>query len=362
MLEDDFYRYLLDGCVFISSGSPYGIAPESLFHANSLSKECHDLLTRVNYPDFPTIYAPILQYVFALAHIIAPANIQPLQFILVLFDLGVILLLCRVTCAKNVLLYAWSPLLIKEIAFTAHPDIIGVFFLLAALSARHHQKTVWATTLITLACASKIIAVLALPYFLYKQPFRHWLLVAALLIALYLPFVLQGDTDIAVIGVFAQYWQFNATVFQLFKNFLPDLIARGACLGIFITWWGYYFYRYQLAVSYRGEQMPRFDWIFGIFFLLSPVANPWYMIWLLPFAAIRPSCWAWVLPLAISLTYVNGINMLESNLNAYEIANWAYALEIIIIAVALLYDYRKKPTSVFPEKAEIQSNKQTRFR
>ena len=358
ILEDDFYRYLLDGCVFLSTGSPYGITPESLFQANSLSKECQAALTWVNNPDLPTIYAPLLQYIFALAHIISTANINLLQLILALFDIGLILILCRFAPAKNVLLYAWNPLILKEIAFTAHPDIIGVFFLMAAFAARHQQKSALAAVMIALACACKIFAVIALPYFLYKQKFRYWLLIAAILVVLYLPFLRpsnmdMGNTDMLIVGIFAQHWQFNATVFQLFRNFLPDLIARGFCLGIFVTGWGYYFYRYHSAHPANDRPsnnmshdlswtIPRFDWIFGVFFLLSPVANPWYMIWLLPFAVLRPSYWAWTLSLVVSLTYITGINLIESDLNAYEIAEWAYAIEIAAISVALFYDYRKK--------------------
>lgn len=353
ILEDDFYRYLLDGCVFLSTGSPYGIAPESLFQSNSLPNECQEALNRVNNPNLPTIYAPLLQYIFVLTHIISTANINLLQFILVLFDIGLILLLCRFAPAKNVLLYAWNPLILKEIAFTAHPDIVGAFFLLAALTARYHQKSALAAVMIALACTCKIFAVIALPYFLYRQKFRYWLLSATIIVAMYLPFLRPstlgiGNTDMLVVGIFAQRWQFNATAFQLFTNFLPDLTARWFCLGLFVTAWCYYFYRYHAnhpANSMphdRHQTIPRFDWIFGIFFLLSPVANPWYMIWLLPFAVLRPSYWAWTLSLVVSLSYVTGINLIESDLNAYEIADWAYALEIAAISIALFYDYTNK--------------------
>lgn len=367
ILEDDFYRYLLDGCVFLATGSPYGITPETLFQTHFLSNECQATLARVNNPDVATIYAPLLQYIFVLAHIISSANINLLQLIVVLFDVGLILILCRFVPAKNVLLYAWNPLILKEIAFTAHLDIIGVFFLLAAFMARYQQKSALAAALIALACASKIFAVIALPYFLYKQKFRYWLLVAALVVALYLPFLYQGNTDMLIVGVFAQYWQFNATGFQLLSNFFPDSLARVFCLATFVSVWCYYFYRYHSThpANYHSAKaksddiaqsiaqsidwaIPRFDWIFGIFFLLSPVANPWYMVWLLPFAAIRPSCWAWTLSLAVSLTYVSGINLIESALNAYEIADWAYAIELALIGVALVYDYRNKPVTNKP--------------
>ncbi len=338
ILEDDFYRYLLDGCLFLSTGSPYGIAPESLFQVNALSTECKDALTWVNNPDLPTIYGPFLQYVFAFSHIVSPANINLLQFILVLFDIGVIIILCRFAPAKNVLLYAWNPLILKEIAFTAHPDIIGVFFLMAAFTARYHQKSALAAVFIALSCASKIFAILALPYFLYRQKFRCWVLIATIIGLLYLPFLIQGYTDMFVTGIFAGRWQFNATMFQLFGIFLPDLTARLVCLSLFIGWWSYYFIHYHATRPLT--EIPRGDWIFGMFFLLSPVANPWYMIWLLPFAVLRPTCWAWILSVVISLSYITGLNLIESSLNAYEIAEWAFALEVAAIGFALSYDYR----------------------
>jgi len=105
ILEDDFYRYLLDGCVFVASGSPYGIPPSSLFFENSLSPHCEQLLNGVNNPDLPTIYAPLLQYIFAIAHIISPANIDALQAIYSLIDLALILVLGKCAPARHVMLW-----------------------------------------------------------------------------------------------------------------------------------------------------------------------------------------------------------------------------------------------------------------
>lgn len=340
ILEDDFYRYLLDGCVFLSTGSPYGVTPSSLFLDNNLSPECRSALNWVNNPDLPTIYGPFLQYIFAISHIISPGNIKLLQLTLVIFDLGLIYLLCRLASPKNILLYAWNPLVLKEIAFTAHPDIIGVFFLLAAFVFRYKQQFAIASMMIAVACASKIFAMLLLPYFLYKQKMKYWIIIFGILLLLYLPFVFQGHTNMLVLGIFVEQWQFNASLFYFAKIFTTDHFARYLVLGIFFSWWCYYFFRYQLAST--ANEIPRVDWIFGVFFLLSPIANPWYIVWLLPFAVIKPSYWAFTVSLAISLSYVTGLNLIESDLGAYQIDNYAFAIEIVAITIAIWFDFREK--------------------
>ena len=338
ILEDDFYRYLLDGCLFWSSASPYGISPESLFQANSLSSECRDALIWVNNPHLPTVYGPVLQYTFALAHVLSPANVVPLQVILAGFDIGIILVLCKLARARDVLLYAWNPLVLKEVIFTAHPDVIGIFFLLVAFFARYHYRIAVACLFIALACATKVLALLALPFFLYRQKMRYWVLTAATLGALYLPFILQGQTDLPVLEEFAKTWVFNATAFRLTAFIFPDPTARLVCLGVFILWWCGYFFHYQKHAA--PGTIPRMDWIFALFFLLSPVTNPWYIVWLLPFAVIRPSCWPWATSIAVSLTYVTGLHLNASELGAYQIAEWAFFLEVGLIFAAVCHDFR----------------------
>jgi len=338
ILEDDFYRYLLDGCLFWSSASPYGISPESLFQANSLSSECRDALIWVNNPHLPTVYGPVLQYTFALAHLMSPANIVPLQVILAGVDIGIILLLCKLARAREVLLYAWNPLVLKEAIFTAHPDVIGIFFLLVAFFARSHHRTAIACLFVALACATKVFALLALPFFLYQQKMRYWILTATVMGVLYLPFIMQGQTDLPVLGKFMETWIFNATAFRLAAFIFPDLVARLVCLGAFVLWWCCYFFHYQKHAA--PGAIPRMDWIFALFFLLSPVTNAWYIVWLLPFAVIRPSCWPWATSVAVSLTYVTGLHWEGSELGAYQIADWAFALEVVLILAAVCHDFR----------------------
>ncbi|MDE0309828.1 MAG: hypothetical protein OXI60_08375 [Acidiferrobacterales bacterium] len=339
ILEDDFYRYLLDACLSVTYGSPYGIAPETLFLSNDLSSQCNALLTGVNNPDLATIYAPLLQYIFLLSHLISPVNLDLLQFIVVLFDLAIIYMLGRLVPARVVLLYAWCPLVIKEFAFTAHPDVIGVCMLMAALLARKSGRTALGCILIAVACASKVPALAALPFFLYRQRLRYWILVASTVLIMYLPFLLnQQHTDIAVLEYFARTWLFNAPVFYFLAYLLTDPIARYLSASLFVLWYCYYFVRYQK--SYSSNEIPRMDWIFGMMLILSPVLNAWYLVWVLPFAVIWPSLWAWTASVVIVLSYVIGLHMPESDLNAYRVSQYAQVAQVLCIGIALVIDCR----------------------
>jgi len=341
ILEDDFYRYLLDGCVFVFDGSPYGITPQSLFQQNALSEDCRQALNWVNNPDLPTIYGPTLQYLFALAHLISPADVTVLQILFALFDLGLILILLRIAPANHVMLYAWSPLALKEIAFTAHSDIVGVFFLFAAVIALHKGYLKTTCLFCGVAFAGKILAIVIIPFLIFRLGIRYWLLTLGTILALYGPFLLQDKGEFFVLGIFAQHWLFNASGFAFAKLFFPDQLARILCISLFAVIWLVYFYRFHYPKPDKPTanfNIPAGDWIFGVFFLLSPVFNAWYLIWLLPFAVIRPRLWSWTLSVAVSLTYLTGLNLMESDLYAYEIAPPAFFIELIAVVMAIIID------------------------
>ena len=56
------------------------------------------------------------------------------------------------------------------------------------------------------AVGTKVFALLLVPFVLARAPARTWLALAGTLAALYLPFVLQGGTDLPTLAVFAATW------------------------------------------------------------------------------------------------------------------------------------------------------------
>jgi len=333
--EDDFYRYLWDGFRFATAGTPYGAAPEEFFVDPAVPVLFQGVLDGVNYPELPTIYAPVTQVVFLASYWIKPASVAVLQGILIAVDLAVVVLLLRLAPARNVLLYAWCPLVVKEIAFTAHPDGVGVCLLLAAIVLARDRRFWTAATLLGLAVATKSFALVLAPLVLVRARPKHWALFGATLAAAYLPFVVAGGTDLVSLLTFARDWEFNSAIFGLLGTFMPPSGARPVVGLLFAAFWGWYCLHYVRG----GERgIPRGDVLFGVLLLLSPVINPWYLLWLLPFAVLFPSFWAWTASAAILLSYTTGLNLPDYTLQPFAQPLWIRGLEFGLIGLALAVD------------------------
>jgi len=381
LLEDDHYRFLWDGYQTVTTGSPYTASPIDFFNAD-LSEELEDILGSINYPEVPTIYAPVTQAIFAIAYIIAPVKIWALKFILLVFDISLLLVLSYLVgaIAKNhnshslmaswhsiaFLFFSWSPLVIKETAFTAHPDVIGVFFIVSAWALHYLQpkRPVLLAVLCALAVASKIFALLLVP-FLLQFSWRKWLVFFIALIAMVLPFgkdLLQFIQSVQTMGA---HWIFNAPIYLLFDYYVmsfPQYFSASSYatgmryikyigLSLFVVFWGGYFFRFFHLSAYcmagiagvkrllcnqavLPESLPRGDWIYGLFFLVIPVVNPWYLLWLLPFSVIYPSLWALVASFSVLLSYVIGLNVSDPSLADYGQPGWALTIEYMLIVMA----------------------------
>ena len=273
--EDDFYRYLWDAYRFATTGTPYGAAPEEFFVDAGVPALFQRVLDGINYPELPTIYGPTTQLVFLLGYWVQPASVTVLQAILIAVDLVTVALLLRLTTPANVLLYAWCPLVVKEIAFTAQPG------------RRRGPACCWvqscwrvvvvgggAAVCLGLAAGAKTFGLLLAPLVLAGARVRYWILFAATLAALYAPFAVRGGTDLASLQVFAREWEFNSALFGLLASVAPRFESRLALGLLFVLFWGYY----NFVHTRSGAQgIPRGDWVYGVLLAASPVINPWYL-------------------------------------------------------------------------------------
>ncbi len=335
--EDDFYRYLWDGYRFAQTGTPYGVAPEAFFTDPTVPAVFQRILDQVNYPELPTIYGPLTELLFVAAYALRPGSVAALQALLIVVDLLAIGLLLRLAPARAVLLYAWCPLVVKEIAFTAHPDVAAVSLLLAAVVLAGRARLRAAAVCLALAVGAKVLALLLVPFVLARARLVHWGLFAAVLVSLYLPFVWQGGTDLATLVVFAREWEFNAALFGLLTPWMSAGLARAACGLALAAGLAWYYVRYRQGAA----TVPRGDWIYGALLALWPVVNPWYLLWLLPFAAIRPSAWAWTASVAVLLAYVTGINLDDLQMDPFGHPAWVRPVEYGVIGLAMAYDVRR---------------------
>ncbi len=339
LFEDDFYRYLWDGYQFMSHGNPYLKAPEEFFNDPTVSSEFHTILGNINYPEVPTVYGPGLQFLFGLSYWIKPAELWPLKMILIGFDLLLIYLLARIGTVKNVLLYAWNPLVIKEIAFTAHIDGLIPLVLIAAWLCKKQGRIYWMAGLLGFAVTVKIPAILLAPFLLWRAGWKPVVCFVATILACYFPFIGKGGSDFYVLFRFAQDWQFNSAFYGLLEQVVSGTLSRHLLAMAIISWVTWLWYKHQ---QFNPTALPRGDLIFAGLILASPAINPWYWLWVLPFCVIYPSRWVWVATFALLLSYITGLNLESETLQAYQQPPWVSWVEFGIIASAVYLEYRPR--------------------
>lgn len=302
-LSDDIYRYLWDGHVLTHGINPYAYPP------------AHDALApvrtpwhgEINHPDIRTIYPPLAQLLFA-GVAVAGGAVLAAKILWLSFDLGCGLLLQGIANrtgrnpARVLVWYLWSPLLIVETAWSAHFDGVGLFFLSALVLAAGNRggpvarqqhaarpspfgrrcRALAAGALLGAAAMVKLAPAAALPAVVRRDGWGPLLSFAAVCAALYLPFTEAGFTALADgLRTYARHWSANEGAFALIAAVAGDPVqarVAAAALVLAVVAW----------VVRSGFSVERaLLWIIGAGLLLSPTVHPWYILWVLPVAALR---------------------------------------------------------------------------
>jgi hypothetical protein len=331
--EDDWFRFIWDGWRTLKEGTPYGIAPDAFFDDNGVPSELWPILDGINNPEYPTIYGPALQYAFAGVFILFGTSPLGIQLLFAVANLALIALLLRRYKAGNVALYAWNPLVIVETSLHLHPDgLLGLALVAAILAGR--GRPVLAGLLFGAAAGVKLVALAAWPMLLRWRPAA--LIAAVLTLALlYLLFLVQGrGAGFDSTATFATLWHFNPLLYEpLFQIFgwqagrIPALLIA----GLLVLW--------LHARSRSIEDVPLAA-MFGVILLFAPAVNSWYLLWLLPFALGRNQIWPFVATIAFPFSYLTGINLGDTRLEAFAVHPLARVVECLILFAALFYDWR----------------------
>lgn len=331
ILENDVYRYVLDGQNLLHSQNPYQLSPQQIrddpTHPlkaqldHSLSAQ---VLKRTSHPEISTVYPPVAQVVFAVGALLTGWDWRGQRYTLFLVDLAVIgsllVLLKRLQIFPGyVVMYAWNPLVLKEVTNSAHIDVVACLFLvLLILSATAFKdRTLTAVTtgfFLGLATLSKIYPIILAPIFfawLYRrfQSSRPPLVAAVTLILSlvlgYLPF-LGNDVRRVFEGlyIYGFQWTMNEGVFGVLAQCTdyPRLITYAGLgvISIFCGWW----LKAEGPICLVGAmQVVLLAWL-----LLMPAVFPWYALSLTALACLNPRSFlsktTMILTLVICLYYM----------------------------------------------------------
>ncbi len=301
-LSDDYFRYLWDGLVQLRGINPYRYAPID----PALAGFDEALRARVNHPQVPTLYPPLAQLSFLLTAVVSGDPLA-LKTLWLICDLGVAALLFALLPRERRLaawtVYWWSPLVIVEVAWNAHLDLLGVLPLMGALwlGARGRSRgaandaRVEASSQATLARSAgvglalagaalvKYFPVALLPAATRRTGPRCAAAFVLAMAAFYLPYAGAGPRLFEGLVTYSASWRFNDGMFGVMAWGLGSELAAKMVGAVVI-----------LAIvvqSVRDDwSLTRTAfWVTGALIALSPTVHPWYLLWMVPLVALRPN-------------------------------------------------------------------------
>ncbi len=348
LLSDDLFRYVHEARASrLGLATPYAIAPADL---SPPPPPDDGLSARVNHPEVPAAYPPTSQLLLAAvigAGDLIGAPIGTWRAAMIALDLLVVLVLFRLPRRRQRWAFAWyglHPIALLEACVGAHLDAVGMALIAGALLLA--TRPLWAGIAVGLASGIKPIAVLAL----VGLPLRsRALLIAAagVLVGVLVPTAPYLAVSAPLLGGLSEYtarweaaptgyavverivgapllsaaaaqrwthlrrgddgWQVDtAGVVRLssgapappWRSTLIDhhLVGRLAAAGLLAVVVG-------LLMRRRRRGLERATWAFAALWWLAPTVHPWYLLWLLPLAAVLRSRALWCWGAAMPLTY-----------------------------------------------------------
>ena len=346
-------------------------------------------LERVNHPGVPTIYPPMAQYVFAAVHFIQPDSILAMRIAFFIFDLitfcFIIGILNKLRLNKNLcVVYFWCPLIIKETFNSTHLDIIGISFLCGSMYFLICHWHSLATFFLALGFLGKLYPAILFPLYLkhfYKNSLKKGIapwpllflnlgLFVGIIILGYIPFMGIGLEMLEGLKAYSLYWQSNDSIFAclvfLFKkligglsnmsvmsNSLPVFLSKLTVVCILMGTLVYLLFKDDLMYEEPQKLLKHFFILMALVFLLSPIQNPWYLCWVVPFLCFFPSR-SWIL-----LTGLSGLYYIDFYFDYQEIQSWSKWtpwFEYFPFYLLLIWDFLKK-NKVLGERKQWLSSK-----
>ncbi len=324
-LSDDTLRYVWDGKVLAAGFNPYRLAPES----PELAALRDPLWERMPHKEVPTVYPPLALALFTAAGAL-PRPLTAVKIVLCLAELVGCWLLLRLAAARGLprgraVWYCWNPLVALEVAGMGHVDGLLAAAMVAAVWFLVRERPAAAGVAAAAGVLAKLVPLVALPVWARGTAgargtgaVRFLGAAAAVLVVALVPVVVAtgGAPGLVEYGI---SWEFNGPVYEpLWRLFdrigldgtvksgldqlkdatgrhefwnhfypfvYPQLLAKVALLGLFgglfIATWR----KPADAIVDSGRLM-------GAVVICSATMYPWYLLWVLPWAALaRHRAW-----------------------------------------------------------------------
>lgn len=318
VLSDDAYRYVWDGMLQVNGINPYLYRPEDPQLAAFQQEAIYEQLNSASYF---SVYPPLSQLIFAVGGFFYEwgwtVSYYVIKGVFVAFEVGGMVLLSKMTAARNLMLYAWNPVALVEAAGQAHTEAAVVVCVVASVWAVRRGAWVTASLALTAAVWVKLYPVVLLPLLWRRFGWRPLAPVAFFSIVLCLPY---ASAEVlfhfaSSLNLYVQLFEFNAGLYYGIKELLWWFTGAdwsktlGPALGAVyaVSLLGVYWRHATRGGSFLTSAVL----VLTLFFLFSTTIHPWYLLTLLPLVvAFQPPLWGWlwigITSLCTYLFYIDG--------------------------------------------------------
>jgi hypothetical protein len=291
ILSTDIYRYYWEGKVIANGFNPYLYSPDAPQLA-SLRDPAWDVL---NLKFLEASYPPFLELLFALVYMLF-RSVFGYKVFFFIFDLALVGVICLVLRElhfgrENLIVYAWAPLPIIEVAQTGHNDSVVVLLLFVFFLLFLRAKNALSAHVLGLSVLSKLY-----PVFLAPVLFRRWgkratAVFLATVAAFYVPLAPIGLEVFRGLLFAINTSNFNGSIFPALVSLLdssglfanPGLAVQAVTYIIYVGILLWAIFSRHNRMDQRSDVMRISFVLIGALLLLNRSFFPWYVIWIVPF-------------------------------------------------------------------------------
>jgi hypothetical protein len=323
-LEDDHFRYQLDGAMTAQALNPYAFSPQSLMAGTApeayrvIGEAGRAVLPQINFPEIRSIYPGVAQLLFALAYALDPWSVDGLRAVILACEILTALLCWKLLRTMDLpvhwLAMLWcNPLLAFCLTGQAHIDAALGPPLLAMLFALRSARGGLAGAALGLAVGIKLWPVMLTPVVLRGLGADRRAQLACLGVMAMV--VVASCTPLLHASLFAQ----SGLVAYATGWHMNNLPYEWVSYALYLLADGPGFERYLRAtvtaasvaitvglalrpVRDLHDIVARLAIVAAAVFYLSPAQFPWYAVWFIPFAVLAGN-WALLSATAALPTY-----------------------------------------------------------
>ena len=300
LLSDDINRYVWEGRIQLHGGNPYRWADRP--EAPRWLALRDDVWRGVTHKEYTAVYPPLFQLACRLVVSVHDSFTAMKAFLVgceaATLGLLALLLRRRRLPLERLLVLAWSPLALVEVAGSGHNEAFAATWLVLALLALEADRPLLSALAAGAGFMSKLLPGLVAAAWARRYRWWHAIAAAVLAAALVAPFLSGRRTLLLSLSKYSEFWTFNETLFAPLQALLGSHQAAVRAGGLLML-------GLALALAWRRtEPVAAATAVVAATLALSPNVLPWYALWLLPLLVLRDEPAALLFTGTASLAYL----------------------------------------------------------